>query len=133
MVTPSIHFYNNCDEAIAFYKDALGAEVKEVFYAKDAPADSEMESLPPNFVMHSEVIISGMNFSLTDGSETPITGDYVSFMISFESEEEVRAAFKKLEVGGRVVEPLAPTFWSDLYGYVVDQFGVNWQVMVKHS
>lgn len=58
MLLTTISFQGNCDEAITFYKGALGAEVKEIAYFRDAPADSGMdESLPPNFVMHSEVII----------------------------------------------------------------------------
>jgi len=126
-----MHFSENCSEAIDFYKEALGAEAQEIYYAKDAPPESNTESLPPNFVMHSKVIICGMNFSLTDGSEKPITGDHISFLISYNTKEEVQAAFEKLEVGGRVVEPLAKVFWSELYGYVVDRFGVNWEVMVK--
>jgi len=132
MITPCIHFQGNCDEAINFYKEALAAEVKEVFYAKDAPPNSGMEDLPPNFVMHSEIIICGMNFSLTDGSEKPITGEQISFLITYDTAEEVKSAFEKLSAGGRVVEPLAAVFWSELYGYVIDRFGVNWQVMVRH-
>jgi len=130
MITPSIHFQGNCDEAITFYKEALGAEILAIHYAKDAPPDSGMDVLPPNFVMHSEVMICGTNFSLTDGAEVPVTGESVSFMITYNTVEEVKAAFEKLEVGGRIVEPLDTVFWSELYGYVVDRFGVNWQVMV---
>ena len=133
MITPCIHFNGNCDEAIKFYKEALGAEVKAIFYAKDAPPNSGTDSLPPNFVMHSEVLICGMNFSLTDGSEKSITGEHISFLITYDAKEEVKAVFDKLEVGGRVVEPLASVFWSELYGYVIDRFGVNWQVMVRHE
>ena len=125
MIIPCIHFQGNCDEAIDFYKDALGAEVKDINYAKDAPTDAGLDSLPPNFVMHSEVIICGMNFSLTDGSETPITGSHVSFLITYDAPEEVTAAYKKLVVGGKIVEALSPVFWSPLYGYVIDKFGVN--------
>ena len=132
MIIPCIHFQDNCDEAINFYKDALSAEVREINYAKDAPVDSGMDSLPPNFVMHSEVIICGTNFSLTDGGQVPITGESHSFLISYDTVEEVKLAFEKLMVGGKVVEPLASVFWSELYGYVIDRFGVNWQVMVKH-
>ena len=132
MITPCIHFNGNCNEAINFYKEALGAEVKEVYLAKDAP-DYNTEYLPPNFVMHSEVLICGMNFSLTDGSEKPITGEHISFLITYDTAEKVKTAFEKLEVGGKVVEPLASVFWSELYGYVIDRFGVNWQVMVRHD
>ena len=133
MITPCIHFQGNCDEAINFYKEALAAKVKDINYAKDAPVDSGMGSLPPNFVMHSEIIICGMNFSLTDGSDTPITGSHVSFLITYDTAEEVNATFEKLVEGGEVVEPLAEVFWSPLYGYVIDKFGVNWQVMVRHQ
>ena len=63
MLIPTIHFNGNCDDAINFYKGALGAEIKEINYAKDAPPNSGMDSLPLNFVMHSEIIICGMNFS----------------------------------------------------------------------
>jgi len=133
MITPCIHFQGNCDEAIRFYKETLGAEVKAVFYAKDAPPNNGMESLPPNFIMHSEILICGTNFSLTDGSESPITGEHISFLITYDTTEEVTAAFEKLAVGGKVVEPLEIVFYSELYGYVIDKFGVNWQVMVHHE
>jgi len=132
MITPCIHFQGCCDEAINFYKEALDAEVKAINYAKDAPADSGMDELPPNFVMHSEIIICGTNFSLTDGSETPLADTHISFLITYDTADEVKATFEKLIAGGEIVEPLAKVFWSELYGYVIDRFGVNWQVMVRH-
>jgi PhnB protein len=132
MITPCIHFNGNCNEAINFYKDALGADVKAIFYAKDAP-DFNTEFLPPDNVMHSEILICGMNFSLTDGSEVPITGEHISFLITYDTAEEVTVAFEKLAIGGKIIEPLAKVFWSDFYGYIIDRFGVNWQVMVKHE
>ena len=29
--------------------------------------------------------------------------------------------------GGQIIMDLQETFWSSLYGYVTDQFGVGWQ------
>jgi len=52
-------------------------------------------------------------------------------MIIYDTEDEVTATFEKLATGGEVEEPLSTTFWSTLYGSVVDRFGVNWQLMVK--
>jgi len=130
MLIPSIHFNGNCNEAIAFYKEALGAEVKEINYVKDAPPDSGMDELPPNFVMHSEVVICGTMFSLTDGAQAPPTVGNFSFMINYDTEEEVTTIFNKLAVGGEIETPLNNTFWSSLYGSVIDCFGINWQIMV---
>jgi len=133
MLIPTIHFNGNCDEVIAFYKDTFGAEVKAIHYAKDAPAGSGLDDLPPHFVMYSEVLIGGVKMSLTDGAQTPLPFGHFSYMLNYDTEDEVTAIFNKLAVGGQVEEPLSTTFWSGLYGSVVDRFGVNWQVMVTQS
>ena len=129
MLVATISFQGNCDEALTFYKEAIGAEVKEVAYFRDAPPNSGMdESLPPNFVMHSEVIIFGTKFILTDGATAPITGDYFSMMLSLDSVDEVTSVFNKLAGGGKVVSPLAQQFWAELCGDIVDRFGVHWHI-----
>jgi len=130
MLVPTISFQGNCDEALAFYKEALGATVKEVVYFRDAPPDSGMdESLPPNFVMHSEVLIFGTQITMTDGGTEPITGDYFSLTLYFDSTEEVTAVFNKLADGGKVIEALAPQFWATLCGDVEDRFGIHWHIL----
>lgn len=132
MLVPTISFQNKCDEALDFYKEALGAELKEVAYFRDAPPDSGMdESLPPNFVMHSEVLIFGTQITMTDGGTAPITGDYFSMMLSFDTAEEVASVFNKLASGGRVVNVLAEQFWATLCGDVEDKFGINWHICTK--
>ena len=64
-----------------------------------------------------------MNFSLTDGSEVPIASENISFLITYDTAEEVKTAFEKLVVSGKVVEALATVFYSELYGYVQDVSG----------
>jgi len=132
MLIPTISFQSKCDEALTFYKEALGAEVKEVAYLRDAPSDSGMdESLPPNFVMHSEVLIFGTQITMTDGGIAPITGDYFSMMLSFDTAEEVTSVFNKLVDGGQVVNALTEQFWATLCGDVEDKFGINWHICTK--
>jgi len=133
MLIPCIHFQGNCDEAISFYKNALAAEVKKLNYAKDAPPDSGMDDFPPNFVMYSELIICGTTLSLSDGGEAALPQGNFSFMVVYDTADEVRAIFNKLAIGGKVTEPLTEAFWSALYGEVVDRFGVTWQVMIKQA
>jgi len=130
MLTTVISFAGNCNEAISFYKEVLGAEVKVINYFKDAPENSGMDSsLPPNFVMHSELLIEGSEIAMTDGVEKAPTGDNFSFLITKESADEVTALYHKLLEGGRVIEALAPAFWASMYGCVEDRFGVYWQIM----
>ena len=133
MFLPTIHFSGNCDEAISFYKELLGAEVKDIAYFKDAPKDSNMESLslPPNFVMHSVISIHGSLVSMTDGAETKPTGNNFTFFITEDTVDKVTALYNKLLEGGKEIEALAPVFWAPMYGIVEDKFGVNWQVMTS--
>ena len=131
MLFTTVHFSGNCNEAISFYKEVLGAEVKEIAYFKDAPEDSGLEagSLPPDFVMHSFISIEGALLSMTDGSETPPSGTNYSFLITKDTADEVSALFGKLSEGGKVIEALAPVFWASMYGMVEDRFGLTWQIM----
>ena len=131
MVSTAIHFNGNCDEAISFYKKVFGAEVKDIAYFKDAPANSGMEegSLPDNFVMHSEVLVFGTVINMTDGGEKKPSGENFSFMIIKESDDEVSALYNKLLDGGNVIVPLEPSFWASSYVMIEDKFGVTWQIM----
>jgi len=131
MLIPSIHFPGICDEAIAYYKEAVGAEVKEIAYFRDAPPDSGMEELPPNFVMYSEVLMFGTLVAMTDGAEKRITGGNFTFIVFFNSAEEVTSVFNKLADGGKVIEALAPQFWTALCGSVEDRFGLTWHIAQK--
>ena len=132
MLITTVSFPGNCDEAIAFYKEALGAKVKEIAYFRDAPPNHGMdESLPPDFVMHSEVLISGTVVTMTDGAEAKPSGDNYSFILSCSSAEEATDIFSKLADGGKIINPLGPQFWASLWGDVQDRFGVVWGIYVN--
>jgi len=130
MLIPAIGFQGNCDEAITYYKAVLGAEVKNISYFRDAPADSGIENLPPNFVMYSEVTIFGTTFVMCDGMEKPPQSFWMQVM--FDSAEEVTAVFNKLAAKGEIVEPLTPQFFASLSGSVNDPFGIEWNVLTNY-
>ena len=125
MLIPAIGFQGNCDDAITYYKEILGAEIKRINYARDADPDMGMD-LPPNFVMYSEVAIHGTTFMMSDGMEKPLESFWM--LLTFDTPEEVTAIFNKLAEGGEIVEPLAPQFYASLTGDVRDRFGVLWSV-----
>ena len=132
MLTPAISFQGNCNDAIAFYQETLGAQVKSVAHFKDAPADCKKEmSLPPDFVMDSAIVIDGQSVMMTDGGESRPTSDYFSFCMTKDTAEEATAIFNKLAENGKIVEPLAPVFWASLYGVVEDKFGISWMIMTS--
>ena len=127
MLLPTFHFPGNCDEAIAFYQKAVGAEITNIAYAKDAPAD-EVEGVPPNFVIHSEILIFGTHIGMTDMGEKRMTDEQFMFTLLLDSDEEVTTVFNKLADGGKIIEPLAPQFWTSLNGSIEDPFGISWNI-----
>ena len=131
MLIPNIHFPGICDEAITFYKEVLGAVVKEVAYARHAPPDSGMGELPPDFVMHSELTIFGTTVYMTDGAEKQGTSKNYSFAILVDTADEVTTIFNKLADDGKVIAAPAPQFWASFYGFVEDKYGIGWQISTK--
>ena len=125
MLMPAIHFAGNCNEVIEFYKKTVNAKVKDIAYAKNAPAEFSAE-LPPDFVMHSEIEIFGISLSLTDGCEKPPSSTNYTLMAMFNTAEEVTTAFNNLSEGATITEPLGKQFWADLTGSLTDRYGVNW-------
>ena len=120
---PSISFPGNCDEAITYYKEVLGAEVKTIIYNED-------KSLPPNFVTYSEVLLFGTPVMMTDGAEKKMSCGNFSFTLSLNTEAEVTSVFNKLVDGGEIVEALTTEFCGYLMGCVNDRFGITWTVSI---
>jgi len=130
MLIPAIGFQGNCDEAITYYKEVLGAEVKRINYGSEAPKDYSSDNpLPPNYVMYSEVLLFGTTMVMTDGGKKPLSESDYWMQVTFESEEEVTSVFNRLADGGQIIEPPTPQFWASSNAYVIDRFGVFWNIL----
>ena len=52
----------------------------------------------------------------------------VMIALQFDTVDEARHVFDALALGGKVTMPLAPAFWTKIFGMVNDRFGVSWAV-----
>jgi PhnB protein len=136
-VQPYLMFDGRCEEAVEFYRKALGAEVEMLMRFKDAPkSDPGMcpQGLPPgseNKVMHVSFRVGDATVLASDGlcqGKPSFQGFSLSLTAPNEAEAERRFAF--LADGGQVQAPLAKTFFSPRFGMVADRFGVSWMVYV---
>ena len=67
LVQPYLFFGGRCEEALEFYRTALGAQVEMLMLYKDSPEPQPPGMLPPGFenkVMHTTFRIGGS--TLTD-------------------------------------------------------------------
>lgn len=132
-VEPYLFFNGRCEEAIEFYRSALGAEVLSLMRMKDSPDPHPAGMLPPgseNNVMHSSFRIGDTVVMASDGMSTGQT-DFKGFSLSIGVDDEAAAQqlFTALSAGGQVQMPLGKTFFSSCFGMVADRFGVSWMVI----
>jgi PhnB protein len=129
-MNPYLFFGGRCEEAISFYQQALGAELKMKLLFKDSPdAPPPGVTVVPDQVMHAELAIGGTTLMCTDGSAGDATG-FRGFGLALHLADEtaVRQAFDRLAAGGQVTMPLGKTFWSPCFGMLVDRLGVSWLI-----
>jgi PhnB protein len=133
-VQPYLFFDGRCEEAIEFYRKALGAEVTMLMRFKDSPEPPAPSMCPPgseNKVMHANLRIGDTQVMASDGrcqGRPNFQGFSLSLTVPDDAEAERR--FAALSDGGKVQMPLAKTFFSSRFGMVADRFGVSWMVIV---
>lgn len=128
---PYLFLDGRCDEAIAFYREALGAEVAMLVRFKDAPDPAMAPADGADKVMHARLTIGGTTVLASDGRCLG-RPSFQGFALSLTATDEAEAErlFAALSAGGEVQMPLAKTFFSPRFGMVADRFGVSWMVYV---
>jgi PhnB protein len=134
-VHPYLFFNGRCEEAVAFYQRAIGAEVSMMMRYKDSPMPPDPSMLPPgneNKVMHLSMRIGETTMSASDGHcEGKTSFEGFSLSLTASSDAEADRLFAALADGGQVRMPLTKTFFSPRFGMLVDRFGVSWMVIVQ--
>jgi PhnB protein len=133
-VQPYLFFDGRCEEAIEFYRKALGAEVTMLMRFKESPEPQEPGMVPPgseNKVMHASLRIGETTMMASDG-RCQGQPNFQGFALSLAASDDVEAdrLFAALADGGQVQMPLTKTFFSSRFGMVADRFGVSWMVIV---
>ncbi|HEU0157726.1 MAG TPA: VOC family protein [Hyphomicrobiaceae bacterium] len=129
-VTPYLFFDGRCEEAIEFYKKALGAEVQMLMRFKDGPDKSMCAPGTEEKVMHACLRVAGMPVMLSDG-RAQMQPKFEGFALSLDAKDEADAErlFGALANGGQVQMPLTETFFAKRFGMVADRFGVGWMLL----
>jgi PhnB protein len=132
-----LFFDGRCEEALEFYRQALGAEVLFLMRFKDSPEKPQPDACPPGFenkVCHASFRVGSTVLMASDGRclGRPFFHGF-SLSLSTSTEAEADQLFAALAEGGQVQMPLAKTFFSPRFGMVADRFGVSWMITVAHA
>ena len=134
LIQPYLFFGGRCEEALAFYRTTLGAEVEMMMRHKespDAPPPGMLAEGWENKVMHASFRVGSTVLMASDGCSAE-EGKFGGFMLSLTvpSVTDAERVFAALSDGGQVTLPLCKTFWSPQFGMVTDRFGLGWMVTV---
>jgi PhnB protein len=136
-IQPYLFFDGRCEEAIEFYKNALGAEVVMLMRFKDNPEppgpDDSCRHAPgtEDKIMHASIRIGDSIIMASDGEckgQPSFQG--ISLSLTVPNAAEADRLFAALSEGGQVQMPLVTTFFSPRFGMGADRFGVSWMIYV---
>ena len=127
-----LFFEGRCEEALEFYRDALGAEISMVMRFHENPDDPGQTMFPPGAgdkIMHASLRIGETTVLASDGrcgGSPDFAG--MSLTIVVPTETEAERFYSALAATGQIRMPLRKTFFSPAFGMVADQFGVGWMI-----
>jgi PhnB protein len=134
-VQPYLFFDGKCEEALDFYKQALGAQVDMLMRYSECPEKPPAGAMPAgsdNKVMHASFHVGDSHMMASDGhcaGKPSFQGFGLS--IDAKSDAEAEKLFGALSKGGQVQQPLTKTFFASKFGMVADKFGVMWMVIAE--
>jgi PhnB protein len=126
-----LFFDGRCDEALEFYRTALGAKTTMLMRFKESPDPGMCPPGTEDKVMHSEFRVGDTTLMASDGRCTG-QANFQGFALSIAAADaaEAERLFVALSEGGQVQMPLTQTFFSPRFGMVADRFGVMWMILV---
>jgi len=136
-VQPYVFFDGKCEEALEFYKGAIGAKVEMLMRFSECPDKSQPGSIPAgaeNKVMHASFKVGDTQILASDGHSTgKPTFQAFGLTLNAASDAEADKLFNAVGKGGQVQVPLGKTFFASKFGMVTDRFGVLWMVIAEKA
>ena len=133
-MSPYLDFKGECEDAFRFYEQCLGGTLGAVFRYAGTPLTDQVPADWQDKVMHA---------SLTLGSQVLMGADVApdryeepkgfSLSLQLNDTADAERMFRQLSANGRIVTPLEKTFWAELFGVVVDRFGITWLINCEGS
>jgi PhnB protein len=124
-------FGGRAAEAVAFYREHLGASAIQAMPFRGAPGAEHTPEEWQDKLLHVSMMIGN---SVLMGSDGMPRQDFpgmqaCSLALSADSTAQAERIFGALAQDGAIEVPLAPSFFAERFGMVTDQFGVSWMII----
>ena len=123
---PYLSFAGNCEEALTFYKEALGGEIVQLGRYGESPMKSPVEYA--NKIIHARLRFGDALLMASDVMQGhPFSvGENISLSVDCNNNEQLENVFSKMGAGGEITMPLQEQFWGAKFGMLTDKFGIHW-------
>ncbi len=126
-----LFFPGNTEEAVGFYQSILGGELVITRRGDVDPTASESEK---HLVINASLDTGSFMLRASDRSDASHeVQTRIELTISGSDEADLRRIFDGLSEGGDVKQPLEKMFWGDIFGGLIDKYGIGWQVNISES
>lgn len=129
--TTHLNFNGAARAALAFYQDAFDGHLAVVTYQD---AGQAADATAPDAVLWGQVTTpSGLRLMAYDvqAARPWHPGDNAVYVVVEGSTAAgITAPWEKLRAGATILQELAPSPWSPLYGMLKDRFGITWVLSI---
>ncbi len=129
-ISPFIWFDSNAEEAVNFYTSLFDNSkiIKTVRYDE---ASAKAARRPAGSVLTIAFQLEGQNFTAINGGPHFKLNQSISLFTYCESDKKIESVYNRLCEDGNVIFKLDKYDWSPRYTWVVDKFGLSWQLDVE--
>jgi PhnB protein len=123
-IIPEIHI-KNCIEAVKYYKEVFGGEIKNEKMADGIESFKGHEGK----LIHAELHINpDCVLYFADVFNEKGVKTYCNLILEMDSEEEINRIYSKLKENGKVRYELQKTFWGAYHAVIEDNYGNTWSL-----
>ena len=120
-IIPHLWFDKEADEASKFYMS--------LFEDSKLKDKTILNSTPSGTVEMITIELAGQEFMLLSAGPYFKFTPAISFVIACNTADEVTKLWEKMIDGGEALMPLSTYPFSEKYGWLVDKYGLSWQIM----
>jgi PhnB protein len=126
-----LFFPGNTEEAMNFYQSVLGGELSITHRGDVDPTAPRDEA---HLVINAALDTGSFTMRASDRSDaTNEVQTRIELTVIGTDESDLRRIFDGLGIGGVVKAPMEKMFWGDIFGALIDKFGIGWQVNVTSN
>ncbi|HEX4489120.1 MAG TPA: VOC family protein [Terriglobales bacterium] len=124
-----LYFNGDCEAAFKFYEKVLGGKINAMMPHAGSPAENSVPKEWAGKILHAHMTIGESVLMASDAPPNHYEKPQ-GFSINIPAADvaEAERVFKAMSEGGKIVMPIAETFWALRFGMFNDRFGIPWMV-----